>query len=76
MLIYVEVSLAGHREKKVMGTRERGGCGGQQEPRSLRAMKAPCTAGSGQGVVTENGKCKSISCCSEENEEAVGKSGT
>lgn len=50
--------------------------GGQQEPRSLRAVKAPCTAGSGQGVVTENGKCKSISCCSEENEEAVGKSGT
>lgn len=27
--------------------------GGQQEPRSLRAVKAPCTAGSGQGVVTE-----------------------
>ena len=43
--------------------------GGQQEPRSLRAVKAPCTAGSGQGVVTENGKCKSISCCSEENEQ-------
>ena len=48
--------------------------GGQQKPRSLRAMKAPCTAGSGQGVVTENGKCKSISCCYEENEEVVGKS--
>ena len=48
--------------------------GGQQEPRSLRAVKAPCTAGSGQGVVTENGKCKSISCCYEENEEVVGKS--
>ena len=59
--------------KKVMGTREPGRAPGAQITHS--AVKAPCSLGSGHGVVTENDKCKSISCCYQGNEEVVGKSG-